>query len=189
MRLISYPISILCILLLISCTAPIQKEVTTPLSQKEDAATSEVKQTALKISSSAFEDNTIIPEKYSCNDENINPPLSFDGIPDNAVSLVLIIDDPDAPRGTWDHWILFNIHIVNKIEENSIPGMQGVNSRQTNNYIGPCPPSGTHRYFFKLYALDTMLELDESAKKIDVEKSMEGHILDKTQLIGLFSKT
>ncbi len=144
----------------------------------------------LKLTSPAFSNNGEIPSKYTCDGDNVNPELDISGIPDNAKSLVLIMDDPDAPAGTWGHWILFNIPIISKIQENSVPAdvLQGKNSWGKNEYGGACPPSGTHRYIFKLYALDTALDLDESANKRDVEKAMQGHILAQTKLVGLYSK-
>jgi Raf kinase inhibitor-like YbhB/YbcL family protein len=145
----------------------------------------------MKISSPVFVNLGMIPKLYSCQGQNINPPLEFSDIPEGAESLVLIMDDPDAPMGTWDHWILFNIPpTVTSIAQDSIPEMatQGLNSWPKNSYGGPCPPQGTHRYFFKLYALDRLLELDDTATKKDVEAAMNGHIIEKTQLIGLYRK-
>lgn len=140
---------------------------------------------------SVFANNKRIPEKYTCDGEDISPPIELIDIPKNAESLVLIVDDPDAPKETWDHWILFNISPqIKKIEENSIPrgAVQGKNSWNNSNYAGPCPPSGTHRYFFKLYALNTILDLDENAAKADVENAMEGHVINVAELIGLYSR-
>ncbi len=156
----------------------------------------------LKITSSAFENNKNIPSKYTCDGKNINPPLIFKNIPSKTKSLVLIMDDPDIPKEVkksrnievFDHWIIFNIPpSIKKIDENAIPeGVIGKNSAGNNNYTSPCPPSQfepkTHRYFFKLYALDIVLDLDESANKEEVESSMEGHILEKAELIGLYSR-
>lgn len=146
---------------------------------------------SLIIKSPAFSDNTMMPRKYSCQGDDINPPLEFQGIPSNAKSLVLIVEDPDAPMGTWDHWVLFNIPIINNISEDSIPqgALQASNSWGNNSYGGPCPPSGTHRYMFRLYALDTMLSLDESANKSDVESAMQGHVIAQALLTGLYQKT
>ncbi len=145
----------------------------------------------MKLSSPVFENNKFIPDKYGANFENINPPLEINNIPKNAKSLVLIMDDPDAmkPAGkVWDHWVVWNIDpSVNVIEEDSIPGIQGINSGGKNSYGGPRPPDGTHRYFFKLYVLDTKLNLPNSSTKKDVENAMQNHILAKTELIGLFS--
>ncbi len=142
-----------------------------------------------RIKSSAFEDNTMIPSKYTCDGENINPELIIENIPQGAKSLALIVDDPDAPMGTWDHWIVWNIPLLNKIGENSVPGIQGLNSWGRNDYGGPCPPSGTHRYFFKLYALDTDLDLDQNSTKSELEKAMSPHIIAKTQIIGLYKRS
>jgi len=142
----------------------------------------------MQITSPAFRHNELIPSKYTCEGANINPPLEIEGIPENTVSLALIIDDPDAPGRTWDHWIVWNIEPTNKIEENSVPGIQGRNSWDKNTYGGPCPPSGTHRYFFKLYALDAELNLSENSTKHDVEKAMQPHIISKAELIGLYRK-
>ncbi len=145
----------------------------------------------MKISSPAFEANQTIPSKYTCDGENINPPLQIYDVPAGAKSLVLISDDPDAPMGTWVHWTVWNILPETKeIGENSAPvgAVEGMTSFGNNGYGGPCPPSGTHRYFFKLYALDTILDLPQFAKAADVEKAMVGHILDKAELIGLYKR-
>lgn len=144
----------------------------------------------MKLTSPAFEQNKSIPAKYTCEGEDINPGLVVEGIPSEAKSLVLIVDDPDAPMGTWVHWVVWDIPVASRIEENSIPGKQGINDAQHHNYHGPCPPSGTHRYFFKMYALDIdKLGLPEGSDKQAVEKAMEGHILGKTELIGLYKRT
>ena len=120
----------------------------------------------LELTSSAFKNNEMIPSKYTCQGEDINPELEIKNIPDGTKSLVLIVDDPDAPMGTWVHWVVFNIpNTVEKIKENSMPGVGGINNFGKLNYGGPCPPSGTHRYFFKLYALDTLLAHKENASK------------------------
>ena len=143
------------------------------------------------VSSPVFEDGKDIPKKYSCKGEDINPPLKINNLPEGTVSLALIMDDPDAPNGTWVHWVLFNIPVTNEIKENSVPegSVQGVNSWGKNNYGGPCPPSGTHRYFFRVYALDTKLNLGSSADKSAVLSAMEGHIIKKAELVGLSSKS
>lgn len=147
--------------------------------------------TTLKISSPAFMHNNLMPRKYTCQGQNVNPPLIIEGVPQGTKSMVLIIDDPDAPMGTWDHWILFNIPLIAKIEENSTPpgAIGGINGFGDTYYNGPCPPSGTHRYFFKLYALNTTLYLDEGARKSEVENAMRGHILGQAQMIGLYKKS
>lgn len=146
--------------------------------------------TTMKLTSPDFENNQNIPKKYTCLGENINPTLKIDNIPKNTKTLALIMDDPDAPRGTWVHWVMWNIPILTELKEDSVPNesIQGLNSANQTNYMGPCPPSGTHRYFFKIYALDTELELDKTSTKQDLEQAMQNHILDKAELIGLFKK-
>ena len=144
----------------------------------------------LTVKSSAFENNTHIPRKYSCDGEEVNPPLTVTGIPEGTKTLSLIIDDPDAPRGIFDHWIVWNISPAGSIEEKSVPGTEGLNSAGEHAYIGMCPPSGTHKYFFKVYALDTKLALNANAtRKKDLENAMRGHVLAKGELVGLYSRS
>lgn len=146
----------------------------------------------MKITSSSFAHNQNIPPKYTCDGENINPPLQFSDIPADAKSLVLISDDPDAPMGTWVHWILWNIDPkTTEIAEKSVPAgaIEGTTSFGETCYGGPCPPSGVHRYFFKLYALDTKLDLPISAKKEDLKKAMQQHILASAEMIGLYTRS
>lgn len=143
----------------------------------------------MQITSPAFVNGGFIPRKYTCQGQDVNPPLVIEDIPAGAKSLALIVDDPDAPMGTWVHWVLFDLPLLDRIEEDSVPGKQGINDFGKRDYGGPCPPSGTHRYFFKLYALDKMLDLPEGISKKDLEKAMQGHILDQAQLIGLYQKT
>src|SRR3989344_1940186 len=147
---------------------------------------SEIKQ-VMKIQSSAFNNNETIPVKYTCDGENINPPLSFSDIPSDAKSLALVMDDPDAPSGTWVHWTVWNIDpkTIEIVPQNAI---EGTTSFGKPGYGGPCPPSGTHRYFFKLYALDNTLQLSASSTKEDLEKAMEGHIIGQTDLVGLYKR-
>ncbi|MGD0071844.1 MAG: YbhB/YbcL family Raf kinase inhibitor-like protein [Candidatus Bathyarchaeia archaeon] len=141
----------------------------------------------LTIKSPAFEHGKLIPKKYSCDGQDINPPLTIEGIPKEAKTLVLAVDDPNAPSGTFDHWIVWNIPAsASKIGENTVPGTEGMNGARQQGYMGPCPPSGTHRYFFKVYALDAELSLGASSRKKDVEKAMQGHILAKGELVGLY---
>jgi hypothetical protein len=135
-----------------------------------------------------FKHNGYIPAKYTCDGENVNPPLNIRGFPKETKSLVLIVDDPDAPMGTWDHWVVWNISPRETIKENTVPGTEGLNDFRKHSYGGPCPPSGTHRYFFKVYALDTMLELSPNSKKRDVEKAMIGHMLSKGEIVGLYRR-
>ena len=143
----------------------------------------------LSVTSTAFEHNKLIPTKYTCEGDNVNPPLTIENIPDGTKSTVLIVDDPDAPMGTWDHWTVWNIPPTHRIEENTIPGTEGLNSARKHSYGGPCPPWGTHRYFFKVYALDAKLDLNPNSKKKDVEKAMQDHVLAKGELIGLYYRS
>jgi len=142
----------------------------------------------MKISSPEFENNQFIPKKFTCQGKDINPTLIIEGAPEETISLALIVDDPDAPMGMWVHWVVFDIPVVNRIEEDSIPGKRGINDFGRKDYGGPCPPLGTHRYFFKIYALDAMLNLQEGISKKELERVMEPHILDKAELIGLYKK-
>jgi Raf kinase inhibitor-like YbhB/YbcL family protein len=142
----------------------------------------------LVIKSSAFGNNEWIPEKYTCIGSNINPALTISDIPNGTKSLVLIVDDPDAPNGTYTHWIMWNIPVITAIGENSAPGTQGKNSKGENKYFGPCPPSGIHHYNFKVYALDTKLEIPIVSDKNILLKAMDKHILASGVLIGLFKK-
>ncbi len=150
----------------------------------------------MKLTSSAFEPNQLIPSQYTCDGEDISPPLDWDDPPEGTESLALICDDPDAPGKTWVHWIVYNLpNVAHSLPENvssSISplseSVQGKNDFKQVKYGGPCPPSGTHRYFFKLYALDSKLNLESGATKAQVEAAMTGHILGKAQLIGLYSR-
>jgi Raf kinase inhibitor-like YbhB/YbcL family protein len=133
----------------------------------------------------------LIPLKYTCDGEDVNPPLLISDVPENAKSLVLIVDDPDAPRGNWVHWTVWNISPrVKEIPENSCPqnAVEGMTDSGRSGYSGPCPPSGTHRYFFKLFALNTTLDLNTSAEAADIEKEMEESILVKAELVGLYRR-
>ncbi len=144
----------------------------------------------MKISCPAFDHNSPIPDKYTCKGEDVNPPLIFSDVPKEAKSLVLIVDDPDAPTKTWVHWVVYNIPpVASEIKEDSKPlGVEAATDFAKPGYGGPCPPSGTHRYFFKLYALDTMLDLPDFADKAMLEEVMQEHILAQAELIGLYSK-
>lgn len=150
----------------------------------------------IQITSSVFKEGEPIPSKYTCDGEDISPPLKWSSLPEGTKSLALISDDPDAPVGTWVHWVIYNIPpTVTELEE-GIPSdkelpsgaKQGMNDFKKIGYGGPCPPSGTHRYFFKLYALDSELNLEPRATKKDVLKAMEGHILEMGQLMGTYSR-
>jgi len=145
----------------------------------------------INLTSEAFENNQAIPKQYSYKGKNINPPLLISNVPKGTKSLALIVDDPDAPVRIYVHWLVWNIPAETfKIEEGTLPqgSIQGLNDFQKNEYDGPYPPSGTHRYFFKLYALDFILNLDKNSKKSDLENIMKGHILAETSLVGLYSK-
>lgn len=142
----------------------------------------------LIISSSAFENGTFIPEKYTCDGENINPPLEVAGLSEDYESLLLIMDDPDAPSGTFTHWVVWDIYQT-IIVEDSIPGIEGVNNAKKVSYTGPCPPSGTHRYFFKFYALDSKLEIEGGSGRALVEDAIDGHVIAYGELIGTYSRS
>ena len=143
----------------------------------------------LTVKSPAFEHHGQIPKKYSCDGQGINPPLTIEGTPKEAKTLVLIMDDPDAPMGTFDHWVVWNIPPTTmKIGEDTHPGVEGLNGAQENGYTGPCPPGGTHRYFFKVYAIDSELGLSQNSKKKDVEVAIQRHIIAKGELVGLYSR-
>ena len=146
---------------------------------------------SLELTSDAFANGQSIPAKYTCTGRNISPALAWGNPPAGTQSFALIMDDPDAPAGTWVHWILFNIPAdTRSLQENvDTSGLSvGKNSWGNLSYGGPCPPSGTHRYFFKFYALDATLSLSPGATKEQLLKTMEGHILAQTELMGTFSK-
>lgn len=145
----------------------------------------------LMLNSPAFEANQAIPTKATCDGKNISPPLHIAGVPSEAQSLALIVDDPDAPNGTFTHWLLWNIPaMTTEIEEGETPvgSVSGVNDFKQQGYGGPCPPSGTHHYRFKLYALDRGLNLPQNIRAQDLEKAMRGHILAENTLIGVYTR-
>ncbi len=170
---------ILILILIISCSQKQEKEIQIETGMVE-----------MKLTSPAFAHNGQIPSEYTCDGSDLSPPLQIIDVPKNAKSLVLINDDPDAPVGTWDHWIVFNIPpTTTEIKKGQEPqASPGRNSWGKTGYGGPCPPLGTHRYFFKLYALDTMLILPKGAAKREIEKEMQGHILAQAELIGLYKR-
>lgn len=143
---------------------------------------------AMELKSPEFKNNEYIPKKFTYRGENINPALTIDGIPAETKSIALILDDPDAPNGNWIHWVVFDIPMVSKIDEDSVPGKQGMNDFGRISYDGPYPPYGTHRYVFKVYALDIKLNLKEGINKAGLEEAMDGHILAKAELTGLCKK-
>lgn len=145
----------------------------------------------MEILSSAFSNNDYLPQQYTCDGQDISPPLKFQDVPETARSLVIIVDDPDAPMGDFVHWTVWDINPnVDEIAEDSVPldGIEGATDFGSSGYGGPCPPSGIHRYHFKLYALDVRLNLDSQAKKHDIESAMQGHILAEALLIGLYER-
>lgn len=144
----------------------------------------------MKLSSAAFENNAMIPAEYTCDGQDISPPLSISGVPTKAKSLALIMDDPDAPGGTFTHWVVWNIppDKTEFIKDEKISFPQGRTSFGDIGYGGPCPPSGVHRYFFKLYALNSMLDLEEESTKKDLERTMTGKIVEQSTLIGKYSR-
>lgn len=156
----------------------------------------EGKKVEIQVTSAAFKEGGMIPAKYTCKGANISPPLKIESVPEEAKSLALISDDPDAPVGTWVHWVLFDLPPDTKELVENIPpektlkngAIHGTNDFRKLGYGGPCPPSGTHRYFFKVYALDKKLGLKVGATKKEVEEAMKGHVLREGKLMGKFSK-
>lgn len=143
----------------------------------------------MQIKSNAFQSGKEIPSKYTCDGKNISPGLIIIDAPKPTKSFALIVDDPDAPRGIFTHWILWNIPAnTTEIKENTSPGMQGKNDFNKLGYGGPCPPSGTHRYVFKVYALDTMLSLQQGSNKQQLESAIKQHVLESAELIGRYSR-
>jgi len=145
----------------------------------------------IAVTSTAFKEGEKIPRIYTCDDQNVSPPLSWTGVPSDAVSLVLIMDDPDAPSGTWVHWVLFNLPAsISGLSEGQVgAGTEGKNDFGKAAYGGPCPPRGsTHRYYVKLYALDQVMDLKAGASKAQVESAIQGHILAQGQLIGRYGR-
>jgi len=151
----------------------------------------------ITIKSSAFEPHGRIPSKYTCDGEDLSPPLDWSGVPARARSLVLICDDPDAPMGTWVHWVLYNVPAsTSALDEGVLSdallsngAIHGMTDFRRLGYGGPCPPAGTtHRYFFKIYALDTVLALEPGLSKGDIEKAMDGHILASGELVGIYKR-
>jgi Raf kinase inhibitor-like YbhB/YbcL family protein len=153
---------------------------------------------ALQVSSAVFDAGGTIPEKYTCDGDDVSPPLAWGGVPGGTQSFALIVDDPDAPSGIFTHWVLFNLPAQATGLPEGVPAQatlddgarQGTNSFRKPGYGGPCPPRGhgTHRYFFKLYALDAMLDLDAGATKEDLTGAMQGHVLAEGELMGRYAR-
>jgi hypothetical protein len=150
----------------------------------------------MQIVSPAFKNQELIPSKYTCDGANISPPIQWEQVPAGAQSLALIMEDPDAPSGTFFHWVLYDLPpsltgLPEKVPSDKTlanGGKQGTNSYKKIGYGGPCPPNGTHRYYFKLYALDTKLNLDSGMTRDDLLKSIKGHILAEVELIGKYKR-
>ena len=179
---------------------PVEAEATeAPMEEVEPTAAEmdeEVEAVAFELSSPHFTEGEPIPSAFSCDGQDVSPELAWTGVPPDTVSLVLILDDPDAPVGTWDHWVLFNmpadrvglsdgIEPLEQLEDGSI---HGANSWGQLGYGGPCPPDGTHRYFFQLFALDTMLDLPVGTSKTDLLQAVEGHVLGEASLMGTYTR-
>ena len=181
------------LVVLVGCTHP-APPAKRPL---ENVNPSQRTQTAMQVTSTAFKDGQPIPRQYTCDGVNISPPLEWNGTPKSAKTIAIIADDPDAPSGTWVHWVVYNLPAENIGLVENLPltedlkagGFQGKNDFEKIGYGGPCPPSGTHRYFFKVYALDIELPLKAGATKPEVEKAMQGHIVAQAQLMGTYSRS
>jgi Raf kinase inhibitor-like YbhB/YbcL family protein len=179
--------------MLLGCAKPQQPVAQQPNSNQpgETKVASE-----MKLTSAAFKEGQPIPPPYTCDGVNVSPPLEWTGVPSSAKTLAIICDDPDAPSGNWVHWVLYNLPAANLGLIENVPttaqvkggGLQGTNDFRKIGYGGPCPPSGTHRYFFKLYALDGELPLKAGATKSELLKAMEGHIAGQTQLMGTYHR-
>lgn len=145
----------------------------------------------INISSPAFTEGEVIPSKYTCDGENINPPLEFSDIHESTASLTLIVSDPDAPDGEFTHWIVYNIDPKDaNIREGKSPAkaIEGLNTAGQSGYTGPCPPSGSHRYYFMVYALDIKLEIPAGADRRKIEEAIAGHVIDQAELMGRYEK-
>jgi len=181
----------LLILLLMGCARSRQ-----PPALPSNATRGDKDMSGMKLTSTAFKEGEPIPRAYTCDGPNVSPALEWSGVPKSAKTLAIICDDPDAPSGTWVHWALYdlpaeNIGLVENMpatESLRAGGFQGKNDFEKIGYGGPCPPSGTHRYFFKIYALDVQLPLKPGATKADLEKAMEGHIVGQAQLMGTYRR-
>ena len=149
----------------------------------------------IKITSKVFNEREIIPDRYACRGVNVSPPLEWERV-QGTVKYAIICEDPDAPSGTWTHWVIFNLpnnstslsEWIMEREEIDNGAKQGFNDFGTIGYRGPCPPGGTHRHYFKIYALDTVIQLPAKINKEDLLKAMEGHILDEGHLIGRYTR-
>lgn len=161
------------------------------LSQEQTFANTSIANNTMKIQSTFFQNNGTLDSAFTCDGENINPPLQISEVPQNTKSLTLIVDDPDAPSGDWVHWLVWNIDPqTQEISQNSVPvgAVQGQTDFGQNKWSGPCPPSGSHHYHFKLYALDTMLQIPETFKKAELLEAIKTHVIAQTELIGMYQR-
>ncbi len=144
----------------------------------------------LKVTSAAFEEGEMIPKRYTCDGKDINPPITIKGVPEEAETLLLIVDDPDAPMGTWTHWVVWNIPAEPEvfIPEDTIPGIRGENDFDRVGYGGPCPPDGIHRYFFRAYAVSKQIPFPEGKPRQDIEEWMRDYLVAKGELMGKYKK-
>ncbi|MFH1408827.1 MAG: YbhB/YbcL family Raf kinase inhibitor-like protein [Nanoarchaeota archaeon] len=185
------------LLLFSACAKTVPDEIVPPIAPPSPESAPDQKPeeeawqgiTEMKLTSSAFEYGGSIPEQYTCDGRNINPPLKMDDFPSETRSFALIMEDPDAPVGTFVHWIVWDLSPESRgIPEKAQLLNQGMTSFNTPGYGGPCPPSGTHRYFFKVYALDTQLNLPSVTRKNHLEQAMQGHILAEAELMGTYER-
>jgi hypothetical protein len=191
MRTRIFAITILLSLALAGCSTGPQ-----PLPPQPPAQQSPNQKSEIKVTSVAFQQGQPIPRHYTCAGVNISPPLEWSGVPKTAKTIAIVADDPDAPAGTWVHWVLYNLPADNIGLVENVPvsetlkagGFQGKNDFGKIGYGGPCHPSGTHRYFFKLYAVDAELPLKAGATRAELEKALEGHVLGQGQLMGTYAK-
>lgn len=187
----------LCLLLVLGVTVWGCVSKPAEISQPEGEPPPEGGSEAMKISSEVFSPGEYIPEKYTCDGEDVSPPLVWSDPPEGVGSFALIMEDPDAPVGTWIHWVLYNIpgqslslgEAIHPEAELADGSLHGQNSWKALGYGGPCPPSGAHRYYFRLYALDTVLDLPAGASKKDLLSAVEGHVLAEASLMGLYART
>ncbi|MCL5034488.1 MAG: YbhB/YbcL family Raf kinase inhibitor-like protein [Bacteroidetes bacterium] len=193
MYLAKHAIFLLNVFFMVNCGSAQKQDDTASKNMEDEMSTTTAAKFAL--ASTAFKEGEMIPKKYTCDGPDISPPLEWHSVPPGAKSLALIVEDPDAPMGTWVHWVIFNIppqssglpeHVS---AEKTLPdgAIQGRNDFRKIGYGGPCPPGGIHRYFFILYALDTMLRLPAGSAKAELVRAMEGHVIGKAQLMGKYS--
>jgi len=184
-------LSLLATTALIGCSRESQ-----PVPANMSAQPAQQQQAQMKVESAAIKEGQPIPRQYTCDGINISPPLEWSGVPKSAKTIAIVADDPDAPAGTWVHWVLYNLPAENIGLVENVPatdnlkagGFQGKNDFGKPGYGGPCPPSGTHRYFFKVYAVDAELPLKAGASKADLETAMQGHIVAQAQLMGTYQR-